>query len=79
MDVRDMHGNPGIWEELAWEDMSSREQQLWSNLGWRGEMWNSNSPPPSSNKEWSELNAREKTAALALGFTQPLWDNFEDQ
>lgn len=79
MQVRDMHGNPGIWEKLAWEDMNRTEQQLWSKLGWRGEMWNRNSPPPSSNKSWSDLNALEQNAALGLGFTQSLWDNFEDQ
>lgn len=28
MDVRDMRGNPGIWEELSWVDLSSREKEL---------------------------------------------------
>jgi hypothetical protein len=79
MEVRDMRGNPGIWEQLAWEDMSSLEQQLWSQLGWQQSMWNSNSPPPSSSKAWGELNGMEQQAASQLGFTEGLWDGFEDQ
>jgi hypothetical protein len=30
MDVRDMKGNPGIWEKLSWADMSGKEKELWT-------------------------------------------------
>ena len=78
-DVREMNGNPGIWEGLSWEDMTSREQELWSVLGWRQYTWNRNEPPASSDKAWSDLSFAEQQAATGLGFTQDLWDNFEDQ
>lgn len=79
MSVRDMQGNPGIWEQFTWEDMSSEEQELWSALGWRQYLWNRNDPPPSADKSWSDLTSTEQNAAQRLGFTQALWDNFEDQ
>lgn len=78
MSVRDMNGNPGIWEKLSWEDMSTTEQELWSVLGWRQEKWNRNDPPPSSDKAWGDLSHAEQQAASGLGFTQDIWDNFED-
>jgi hypothetical protein len=28
MQVRDMKGNPSIWEELSWSDLSSREKAV---------------------------------------------------
>ena len=79
MDVRDMKGDPGIWEELSWEDMSSREQELWKEIGWTGQKWNRNEAPPSVDMEWSELTERERNAAKGLGFTEELWNGFEDE
>lgn len=79
MSVRDMQGNPGIWEKLSWDDMSSQEQELWSLLGWRQEKWDRNDPPASSDKAWKDLTGQEQSAAMGLGFTQDIWDNFEDQ
>ena len=79
MDIREMNGDPGIWEELSWEDMSDSEKQLWSDLGWKQKDWDGNRPPESADKEWSELNDTERKAALRLGFTKDLWDNFEDE
>ena len=35
MEVRDMKGNPGIWEKLSWADLSSKEKELWMLLGWQ--------------------------------------------
>jgi hypothetical protein len=79
MDVRDMQGDPAIWEKLSWENMSSKEQELWTLLGWSREMWNRNQAPASANKVWHDLTSQEQAAAMELGFTQDLWDNFEDQ
>lgn len=78
MSVRDMKGNPGIWEQLAWDDMSGTEQALWTALGWQPARWDSNNPPPSSDKEWSELTPTEQNAARGLGFTEELWNGTED-
>lgn len=50
MEVRNMNGNPGIWEKLTWEDMNSREQELWSKIGWCRETWNRNEAPESVDK-----------------------------
>lgn len=79
MEVRDMEGNPGIWEQLSWEELSGREQELWSDLGWRKKDWDRNKPPESVNKEWSQLSEIEQNAARGLGFTEAIWNNFEDQ
>lgn len=79
MDVRDMNGDPGVWEKLSWDDMSAKEQELWAVLGWSKTMWNKNQAPASTDKNWRDLTAQEQAAATGLGFTQDLWDNFEDQ
>lgn len=79
MSVRNMNGNPKIWEKLAWEDMSNEEQELWSALGWRQYAWNKNEAPESADKSWGDLTAAEQSAARGLGFSQDIWDNFEDE
>jgi hypothetical protein len=79
MDVRDMQGNPGIWEKLKWKDMSVKEKEYWTLLGWQQDKWDRNEAPPSADKVWSDLTAQEQGAATGLGFTQDIWDNFEDQ
>ena len=79
MEVRDMKGNPGIWEKLSWEDLTSKEKELWMLLGWQSDQWNRNEAPPSANKAWKDLNYQEQTAAIYLGFTEDIWDNFEDE
>jgi len=79
MGVRDMKGDPGIWERLSWADMSSREQELWGDLGWTEAMWDRNEPPESTNTEWRFLSSKQKSAAAGLGFTEDIWNNFEDQ
>ncbi|CAH2031557.1 hypothetical protein [Trichlorobacter ammonificans] len=78
MSVRDMQGNPRIWERLTWADLSSEEQQLWSALGWQQAAWDRNSPPPSADKEWSGLTPQEQAAAAGLGFSEGLWNATED-
>ena len=79
MDVRDMKGDPSIWERLSWADLSSAEKQLWTELGWQQEQWDRNEAPPSTSKFWKDLNYQEQKAAMNLGFSQSIWDNFEDQ
>lgn len=79
MSVREMRGNPGIWEQLTWADMSSEEQQLWTVLGWQQARWDRNNPPPSADMEWGDLSPREQAAAAGLGFTEELWNATEDE
>ncbi len=79
MDVRDMKGNTGIWEELSWADLSSREKELWTNLGWQQRKWDANDPPASADKDWNELNPQELIAAMNLGFSEELWNSTEDE
>ena len=79
MEVRDMNGNPGMWEKLSWEDMTAKEQELWSEIGWTKQKWNRNEAPPSVDKEWSELTDRERNAMKGIGFTEELWNGFEDE
>lgn len=79
MEVRDMKGNPAIWEQLSWADLSGRERELWTELGWREAKWDRNDPPPSAGKDWKDLNLNEMNAAVGLGFNEYLWNSFEDQ
>lgn len=79
MDVRDMKGDPGIWEKLLWADMSSREQELWTILGWQPDKWDRNEAPASADKVWKALDYQEQCAARDLGFTEDIWNNFEDE
>jgi hypothetical protein len=74
-----MQGNPGIWEELSWADLSSREKELWAILGWQQDRWDGNQAPSSSDKDWSELNGPEQIAAMNLGFSENLWNSTEDE
>jgi hypothetical protein len=79
MTVRDMKGNPAIWEELLWADLSDEEKGLWTLLGWQPDEWDRNDPPPSAGKVWKDLNYQEQKAATGLGFTEDIWNGFEDQ
>lgn len=79
MDVRYMKGDPSMWERLAWEELSTKEKELWTLLGWQADTWNRNEAPPSTSKFWKDLNFQEQKAAVSLGFTEDVWDNFEDQ
>ena len=79
MSVRDMQGNPGIWEELSWADMSGDEKRCWTILGWQQNKWDRNDSPASANMAWKDLTPQEQGAAANLGFTEDIWDNFEDQ
>jgi hypothetical protein len=79
MNVRDMNGNPGIWEKLSWADLSDKEKELWTILGWQQEKWDGNEAPSSANNVWNELNQQEQIAAMDLGFFEGLWNNAEDE
>jgi hypothetical protein len=79
MDVRDMQGDPGIWEELSWSDLSSREKELWTALGWRQQQWDGNIAPSSADKDWRDLNPQEQDAAANLGFNEDMWNSTEDE
>lgn len=79
MDVRSMQGNPEIWEELSWADLSSREKELWSILGWRQAKWDGNDAPSSADKDWHDLNPQEQAAAMNLGFSEDIWNSTEDK
>lgn len=79
MDVRDMKGNPGMWEQLSWADLSSKEKELWTLLGWDADRWDRNEAPPSTDKYWNDLNFQERKAAEGLGFTEKIWNGFEDE
>lgn len=79
MDVRDMNGNPGMWEKLRWSDLNDKEKDLWSLLGWNQNQWDGNEAPPSANKVWRDLDYQEQYAAKCLGFTEEMWDGFEDE
>ncbi|NVN91395.1 MAG: hypothetical protein HXX11_12440 [Desulfuromonadales bacterium] len=79
MDVRDMDGNPGIWEKLRWSELSNKEKELWALLGWNQYLWDRNEAPPSANKAWRDLNYHEQYAAQGLGFSEEMWDGFEDE
>lgn len=79
MGVRDTKGNPRVWEQLSWADMSSEEQAQWAVLGWQQDRWDRNDAPASADKEWSELTPQEQGAAMALGFSENLWNATEDE
>ena len=79
MSVRDMKGDPGIWEKLSWGDLNGEEKELWTVLGWREDRWDRNEAPASADKAWRDLTYQEQSAAMSLGFTEAMWDGFEDQ
>jgi hypothetical protein len=74
-----MKGNPGIWEELSWADLSSKEKELWILLGWQQDKWDSNEAPSSADKVWIDLNQQEQSAAMNLGFSEDIWNSVEDK
>jgi len=79
MNVRDMNGNPGVWEQLSWADLSSKEKELWTLLGWQQDKWDRNEAPSSANKVWNDLNHQEQSAAMSLGFSEDIWNSVEDE
>ena len=79
MGVRDMKGDPRVWENLSWEDLSGEEKELWIVLGWREDLWDRNKAPASADKAWKDLTYQEQGAAMSLGFTENIWDGFEDE
>jgi len=80
MAIREMNGDPSVWEDCYWDDLSLEEKSQWTALGWKKDVWNKQiNIPDSASKKWSALNEKEQAAASKLGFTSELWDSFEDQ
>lgn len=80
MSVRNMNGDPSIWETLGWADLSSQEKEMWTALGWSQQVWDTQeNVPATAAMEWKNLNDSQQSAAEALGFTKELWDGYEDQ
>ncbi len=69
--------NTCSWEDLSWDELTPAEQRIWSKLGWTARLWDSPDQaamPASADKDWSELNNNERTAAFQLGFNQRSWE-----
>jgi len=65
------HYNDYAWDELVQNDIVS----FYIILGWTAESWDETIPEPASNsKYFEELTDKEQTAALAVCYTQKLWD-----
>ncbi|MBI3395894.1 MAG: hypothetical protein HY042_08675 [Spirochaetia bacterium] len=80
MSVRDMNGDPAVWEALVWADMNPHEQALWTELGWTPKVWDTQvNVPATASMEWKNLTREQQRAASDLGFTEEVWDGFEDQ
>ena len=43
-------------------------------LGWNQKKWDNDIDPPSEDKNWDELDKKEKKAAIMLGYNQEKWD-----
>lgn len=80
MSVRDMNGNPAVWEGLYWSDMSPEERELWTVLGWNEQIWDTQiNVPATADMEWRALTDAQRKAASGLGWTEEMWNGFEDQ
>lgn len=79
MSIRKMNGDPSMWEELYWKDLSEEERKCWTDLGWKEKTWdNEVNIPESVEKDWKDLSEKESAAAKKLGFTEDLWNDYED-
>ena len=59
--------------------MPEEVQQHWQALGWTPSSWHDLAdPPPSSDREFSQLSHAELQAARALGYTPKSWDEDTD-
>ena len=59
--------------------MPEEVQQHWRALGWTPSSWHDLAdPPPSSDREFSQLSHAELQAARALGYTPKSWDEDTD-
>ena len=38
-------------------------------------MWNEDGEPPTNDKYWSELSAKEQQAAIVLGYSEEKWND----
>lgn len=62
----------------GWESMARAHRELWETLGWTKGSWDDGDRKPASAfQDWADLTEKEKTAAIKLGYTQPIWDEDE--
>ena len=70
----------GIQRAKVWEDMPFHVQSHWRELGWTASSWHGLSDPPDSESlDFTQLSARQMSAARALGYDQRRWENDEGQ
>ena len=70
----------GIQRAKVWEDMPFDVQSHWRELGWTASSWHGLSDPPDSESlDFTQLSARQISAARALGYDQRRWENDEGQ
>jgi len=62
------------WSNLDWSQLSTRQRNLWAQLGWNEPRWDEDHAPTSDNKDWSELSPNERHAASQLGFNASSWE-----
>jgi len=62
------------WSNLDWSQLSTRQRNLWAQLGWNEPRWDEDHAPASDNKDWFELSLSERHAASQLGFNASSWE-----
>lgn len=61
--------------QVSWEDIAPSTQRYWKVLGWNAINWNSsNTQPLSEGKDWQDLTAAERKAAVSLQYDAKLWN-----
>jgi hypothetical protein len=68
--------SPCFFDDATWDDMTIREQQAWSTLGWSKVLWDEDlgAAPDSETKRWNELSSRERLLLVALGYSDTIWE-----
>lgn len=69
-----------LMKSQRWHELTQYEQMQWRTLGWDDRSWDdaAMAKPASADKEYKELDAREKKAADQLGYTPETWDADDD-
>ena len=62
------------WEHLGWENLTLREQFLWTQLGQGQASWNNGKEVGAATKCWDDLSTTQEEVAEELGFRKSLWD-----
>lgn len=67
--------SPCFFDDATWGEMTIREQQAWSTLGWSRVQWDGEvAAPASAYKRWSQLSRRERLLLVALGYSDTIWN-----